>query len=331
METKRNFVDEYRAYAKQNKALNQTTTGYMAVALNQWLLTHIEEILELGAYKELKDLIDYYGIPREQMIGFFDYATADQMIDWKTQEVNELASFIISTYMRTQISLVGGSGPLTFTSIPIDTIMVAHMGEFIEHFPWDEYPYPTPNQIRMMVNMYQKIDFANSENNSSGGLWEWMVQYGEHSPIPFDLIMLSMEDAFKSGNGNTIVYGMTADFLLNQPLVTVDGDDTKLCDLWDKMTSAVTLGSTYPDLLLTHYQINDFNDLYQRIYQDILYKQKGLVMEIDGIITKDANNHPTIKMNGASNRYFLLSTYQTILVNGDEKKDRLPMIQGIVL
>lgn len=321
----RDFIEEYRAYAKDRGVLNQTTTGSKAVVLNQWLFENIDDIIECGMYPELRKLIDYYGIKRDQMIGLFDYATADRSIDWKTQEINELAEFIMSTYMDSDLVTVGGRSELTFTSFTIDPIVATHMSKFVDVFPWGNQPNPTPTQLKLIVDMYRRIDHATWDGNPSGGLWEWILQYGERAPVPFDIINRAIVDAVESGNSSLVAFYINPEFLRMQPLVTIDGDDTKLCKLWDQLTAICESCNGYPDELINGYKAVDFTDLYKVIYQDLLSIQKATVAEINDMITNGKSGKWVIQ------DYTHLSMYQTIVVNDDAEKNRLPIVPGLVL
>lgn len=323
------LLDKYREWAKENGYAPQTRFAGRAIPFLCWVIDNIGQITGQTKYNELKELYGYYGFPREMAIAVFDYLNSDATIDWKESEINEYAAFIMELYVP-EIEIIG-QGWLSYSSFVIDSIVIHHMPMFIANYPWkSKYQWPTPSQIQLMVKMYRTMN-TNMEINGErpgGGLWEWILQYGEQSPIPTEIILEAMRDAIESGNPELVTEYITPKFLRNQPLVCLDGDDTALCEIWECFVSSMESGNGYPDELMSWYgnkaeKAITFEELYKMIYDDILAHMKEQVSEIN-------------KMGSAGNSYYpndLLSLYRTILYNGDEKKFGLQVVaaNGVIL
>ena len=321
------LMDKYREWAIGNGYAPQTRFAGRAVPFLRWVIDNIERITRQSKYKELRELYEYYGFPREMAVAVFDYLNSGSTIDWKESEINEYAAFIMEMYVPMVDNI--GQGWLAHSSFVIDSIVIHHMPMFIANYPWDsKCHWPTPSQIRLMVDMYRimNADIEINGERPGGGLWEWILQYGEHSPIPTEIILEAMQDAIESGNPELIAEYITPKFLRTQPLVCPNGDDSALCEVWEYFVTSMETGKSYPDELMAWYGSSSekaitFEDLYKLIYDDILKLMKE---QVEGIKKLGA-------VGGTYHQNGLMSLYRTIVYNDDEKKFGLTVANDLMI
>ncbi|MCM1218682.1 MAG: hypothetical protein NC548_29695 [Lachnospiraceae bacterium] len=325
---KRDLGNEFREWAKENGYFNQTTAGAKAICLYRWIYDNIDDIIIDSRYAELSRLYTYYGIPRDRAIAIFDYVNAGASFDWKTQEIDPYATFIIRTYIsddqKGDLTKVGGKGDFVYSDFTIDTILALHMEEFVDIFPWDSFPHPTPMQLDLIVETYRNHDISRSDSKEdpTGGLWEWILPYGERTPIPTSVILRAMEDVLASTNPGILAETITREFLQMQPLVREDGNDDDLCKVWDCILTSLESNTGYPTALIGAYDTDDrhvnFDELYRKIYEDILSTQKERIARMRNLLN-NVNNNPEVFRDN----WDMLALYRTSVRNNALHKEEV--------
>ena len=331
---KRNLIKEYYDYLGKMEANPTRPMGRYNPLMRTWLYCEIDGIIENRQFDDLKEFIIYFDICRTDIIELFDYVMSEEVsqtsIDWRIGD-NELVNFLMSNFMVCEKHQFPNK--YCITNLVIDKILAHHMLDFVSLYKWDYWVHPT---IPMIYDIYRSFNRfkhvkENDEDCFDGELWEWVLLYGEHSALPFRIIMAALTDASKSNSPETIAMYITPAFLNHQTLVDSTGDDGYLSTIWDMvMTSSAAVG-VYPDELANYYLTEAESEkcdailLYNKIYKKLCKLHKERISAIKKLIEgcEDGKMFNRLK---PGDDFFILSYYRALYHNCLIKNSELPVM-----
>ena len=347
---RRDLIEEFRSWAKEHDYLWQTQYPDKAICIKKWLFDNIQSIVTEHQYIALEKFVTYYGIERREMIALFDYCSNLDLsiIDWKTQEINDYASFIMMAFPYFgAIKLPLKSSIVSWgVNIIIDPIVATHMIYFIDDYMWKNYPHPTPSQLDMIVKTFISSVYASphkiiklyedgylscSRSEIAEAptmcLFAWISEYGKYSPIPYKILKFALDEALRFKEYHIIIDGISTKFLQTQLLVDYEYNDEALNSIWEILTEALMLYITEPYDLVENYpgcrnedeDRIDYIKLYELIYTDLCQITKDRITNLNTMLDKIVTN----KIRKEEVNPVLLAYYNTIKANKEFKRYHL--------